>query len=162
MAGEEVLSHYINIYIKTPDCISGFSGTTTRTRRNQTPIRYSPTWNPQFPVPRRTSLAVQAVAAAPYAPRSPAPTDAPPSPAPTDRTLSYPPSPASTLKNDTDDQMSFSVTRSGASRLRNNEPSFTTLASTYQTLASIRLDSAPEAPGTGSSVEEYRPKGADL
>ena len=161
MAGEEVLSNYINIYIKTPDCISGFSGTTTRTSRNQTPIRYSPTWNPQFPV-RRPSCADQAVAAAPDAPRSPAPTDAPPSPAPTDRTLSYPPSPASTLKYDNDDQMSFSVTRSGASRLRNNELSFTTLASTYQTLASIRLDSASEAPGTGSSVEEYIPKGADL
>ena len=44
--------------------------------------------------------------------------DASPSPAPTDRTLSYPPSPASTLENDTDDQMSLSVTRSRASRPR--------------------------------------------
>ena len=69
----------------------------------------------EFPVRRPSSCAVQAVAAGSDALPS---RDASPSPAPTDRTLSYPPSPASTLENDTDDQMSLSVTRSRASRPR--------------------------------------------
>jgi hypothetical protein len=46
--------------------------------------------------------------------------------------------------------------------LRNPFLAFATIASTCPRLASMTLDSASEAPGTGSSVEEYRPKGADL
>ena len=128
----------------------------TPIRKNRDKLRFAP-WSPQFPVRRPSSFAVQAVAPAP----------SPPSPASTDRTLSVEASPASTLKNDTDrdDQMSFSVTPSRTLRSQNDKRSFiafTTLASTYPRLASITLDSASEAPGTGSSVEEYRPKGADV
>ena len=156
----------IYIYFEAPDFISGFSGTW----RNHTPIRFesptpiraptpirknrdklrfapslSPKWNSQFPVRRPSSFAVQAVAP-----------DAP-----------TPPSPASTLKYDTDDQsesdqMSFSVTRSRASSLRYDKRSFAVFPTLASTFFSVTLESASEARGKGSSVEEYLPKGADL
>ena len=119
------------------------------------PIRFtpslSPTWSPQFPVRRPSSFAVQAVA-----PDAPAPA-APP--------------PASMVQCDPaaggdgappDDQRAFAVFPTLASTPRYDERSvavFPTLASTF---FSITMDLASDARGTGSSVEEYRPKGADV
>ena len=89
------------------------------------------------------------------------------SPTPVAPDAPTPPSPASTLKYDTDDQsesdqMSFSVTRSRASSLRYDKRSFAVFPTLASTFFSVTLESASEARGKGSSVEEYLPKGADL